>query len=120
MSRRVPLERLTVGRKTPRDGKLEVAPETAERLRALGSAALAVTVRPRGGGNAQRANASVTSMDCTCEKGRAAGQHVHHFLSSPLFLGLAAGSLGVLDLVGAQEVELRIIDDDAATDGSNG
>lgn len=119
MSRRVPLERLTVGRKTPRDGKLEVAPETAERLRALGSDAFAVTVRS-GDGDAQRANASVTSMDCTCEKGRAAGQHVHHFLSSPLFLGLAAGSLGVLDLVGAQEVELRIIDDDAATDGSNG
>src|SRR5688572_10031405 len=77
------LERRTVSRKTPTDGKLEISRVTEDAVRALGSA---LTVEWQG----REAPASVARMSCTCAKGT--GQHQHVFLESDLFRGLDAGS----------------------------
>lgn len=77
------LERRTVSRKTPRDGKLEISPGTEAALTPLGSS---LTVAWQG----REAPASVARMSCTCAKGT--GQHQHVFLESELFRALDAGS----------------------------
>ena len=77
------LERRTVSRKTPGDGRLEVSRVTEDAVRALGRAP---TVRWRG----REAPASIARMSCTCAKG--GGQHEHVFLESDLFRALDAGS----------------------------
>lgn len=72
-----------VSRKTPRDGRLEIAAETADHLAALGPG-LTVAV----GGEV--ATASVETMACACAKGEAG--HLHRFLASAPLRGLAAGT----------------------------
>ena len=71
------LERRTVSRKTPLDGKLEVSSESAARIGPLGPDIPLTT-----GGHT--GSARLHTLACTCGKG-SAGSHVHHFLESPLF-----------------------------------
>jgi hypothetical protein len=78
------LEIRTVSHKTPRDGKLEILPETADRLARLGAE---FPIESSGG----TSNARVTTMACTCEKG-AGSTHVHAFVESVLLKVLLPGS----------------------------
>ena len=80
---RMLLERRTVSRKTPNDGKLEISRGTAEAVGPFGS-------RLRVEWSGQEAPASVVMMACTCAKG--AGRHEHVFLESELLRSLQAGS----------------------------
>ena len=77
------LERRTVSRKTPNDGKLEISRGTADAVGPLGS-------RLRVAWRGQEALASVVMMTCNCAKG--AGQHEHVFLESELLRSLDVGS----------------------------
>ena len=74
------LERRTVSRKTARDGKHEISPDTAERLRAL-APPLHVLVN----GVADRA--MVASLPCTCRP----EAHEHWFIEAPALRSLEAG-----------------------------
>ena len=77
------LDRRIVSRKTPLDGKLEIGAEAAAQLSSRGSE---VSLRM----NERNTTATVSSMACTC--GRAGGgNHVHHFLESPLLMELSEG-----------------------------
>ena len=73
------LETRTVSRKTPGDGRLEIAPTTADRLRPLG-ASLPLRVGDASG------QARLSVMPCTCS--RAGSAHEHHFVESPLLRAL--------------------------------
>ena len=79
------LERRSVSRKTPLDGKLEISAEAAARLAALGDD-FALASAGRSG------RARLHAMTCSCAKASAAGSHVHHFVESPLLRALAPGS----------------------------
>ena len=89
------LERRTVSRKTPGDGKLEISALTADAVTPIGPT---LTVELSG----RHAPASVSAMTCTCAKG-AGSAHRHLFLESDLLKELEAGA----------EVDLRL-DRDAA------
>lgn len=78
------LEVCTVSRKTPLDGKLEVAPATAERAATLGESFVL-----RSGGRAGQAR--LATIGCTCARS-AAGSHTHHFVESDLLRALAPGT----------------------------
>lgn len=84
------LEVLTVSRKTPSDGKLEITAETARRLAPF-AARLQVTV------GEQRAPATVMRMRCICEK-RAGEAHEHQFLASEVMRALPPNETVVLEL----------------------
>lgn len=72
------LERCTVSRKTPRDGKLEISVATASRLATLGASfPLHLEV-----GTAVDDSARLHEMVCTCTRAAASGQHTHHFVES--------------------------------------
>ena len=77
------LERRTVSRKTPNDGKLEISPAAADAMSVLGAALIAEWAD-------RRAPAAIVAMSCTCAKGT--GQHEHVFLQSDLFRTLQAGA----------------------------
>ena len=77
------LERRTVSRKTPTDGKLEISRAAAEALSSLGEELTAEW-------SDRTAPAVIVAMTCTCAKG--AGQHEHLFLQSALFRTLEAGT----------------------------
>jgi hypothetical protein len=79
------LETRAVSAKTPRDGKLEVAPETAERLALFGRDFPLET--PAASGRAR-----LGTMACTCAKGKGA-THIHHFVESVLLMALVPGTL---------------------------
>ena len=78
------LERRTVSRKTPADGKLEISRITADAVTPIGSR---LTVEWDG----RAAAAALVMMTCTCAKG-AGGQHEHVFLQSDLFRTLETGA----------------------------
>jgi hypothetical protein len=78
------IEECVVSAKTPRDGKLEVSPDAAHRLRALGTA-FVVRVADRW------ADGRLSRLECTCAR-RSEGTHVHHFVESPVLMGLMAGA----------------------------
>jgi hypothetical protein len=84
------LERVTVSRKTPGDGRLMISSASAARLGALGQ----VTLERDG----ERGLARLHEMTCTCAKGGEHGQHVHHFVESPLLTALTPGSSVGLEL----------------------
>jgi hypothetical protein len=84
------LETRTVSPKTARDGKLEISPDVALRLEALGAEFPVETSRGRGVGRA-------TSMACTCARDAGAG-HVHHFVESALFQSLPPSAEVQLEL----------------------
>lgn len=75
-------DRTVVSRKTPKDGKLEIARVTAETL-ARGGSDVTVVVDGR------RAPGVVTSMPCECRGG--GERHLHYFLQSDLLKALAVG-----------------------------
>ena len=89
------LERRTVSRKTPGDGKLEISRATAD---AIASRRDRITTEWQG----RTGTATLIEMTCSCAKG-AGGQHQHLFLQSDLFRTLEAGA----------DVELQL---DEATD----
>ena len=78
-----PIERRTVSRKTPGDGKLEITKVAATRLASLGKR-FALAVDSRDG------QAVLGSMPCTC-RGEDA-PHVHYFVESELLRALPVGS----------------------------
>ena len=82
-----PLERRTVSRKTPGDGKLEITKVAAAKLESLG-ASFPVTVDGLAG------DATLETMPCTCRG--ADRPHVHYFVESTLFRALEPG--GEVDL----------------------
>lgn len=86
------LELRTVSPKTPADGMLEIAPRTAERVRALADPITVVV-------NGTRGRATVESLNCTCEKAEATGEHVHWFLRSDLLKRLTAEREVAIDLL---------------------
>ncbi len=85
------LEVREVSRKTPRDGRLEIAETSARRLAALGSFAVEVGLQQSAG--------AISALACQCEKGGGAAGHMHHFLESPLFTALVSGETVVLELL---------------------
>ena len=78
------LEQRSVSRKTPLDGKLEISPEAAARLAAIGAEFPLASAGRAGRGRLE-------SLACTCAKGTGAS-HVHHFVESPLLRALAPGA----------------------------
>jgi hypothetical protein len=76
------LERRAVSRKTPGDGRLEIAPASAARLRLTGA-----TIEVEYAG--RRAPGRLETMACSCAK--AGGPHEHHFVSSELLKALRPG-----------------------------
>ena len=77
------IERRTVSRKTPGDGKLEITKVAAERLEPLGTEFVLAVNDTRGRG-------SLGTMPCTCRGGDK--PHVHYFVESDLLRSLTAGS----------------------------
>ena len=76
------LDRRTVSRKTPRDGKLEISADASSHLAPLGPHLSA-------GWHGAEAPAALVRMSCTCGSGNAT--HEHHFLESVLFRTLPVG-----------------------------
>jgi hypothetical protein len=87
MGRARAIERRTVSRKTPGDGKLEITKSAAHRLETLGADFPLVVDGKRGDG-------ALGTLPCTC-RGHDK-PHVHYFVVSDLFRSLAAG--GEVDL----------------------
>jgi len=83
------LERRTVSRKTPLDGRLEITKRAAERF-----SELAGSFDVELAGN--RVPGSLGTMECTCRG--AENPHVHYFIESPALKRLAAGDEVDLDL----------------------
>ena len=77
------LERRTVSRKTPGDGKLEITKVSAGLIESLGSE-FALVVGDRDG------SGQLATMPCTCRGGDK--PHVHYFVESALLRSLQAGS----------------------------
>jgi hypothetical protein len=95
------LERRTVSRKTPLDGRLEITKHAAERF---GDLAGAFDVELAG----DRVPGSLGTMECTCRG--AENPHVHYFIESSALKQLAGGDEVDLDLDAATRtvrVELR-------------
>jgi len=83
------LERRTVSRKTPLDGRLEITKHAAERFDDLAGT---LDVELAG----KHARATISTMDCTCRG--VDNPHVHYFIESPAFKQLAAGDEVDIDL----------------------
>ena len=77
------LDRRTVSRKTPRDGKLEISEAAAARLARLSAG---VTVEWDG----STAAGVLSTFTCTC--GTAGRPHEHHFLQSQILASLPVGT----------------------------
>ena len=83
------LEKRTVSRKTPKDGKLEISERAAASLPTPGFELDLVV-------NGVAGRGSVTSMRCTC---RGAGdEHVHYFLQSELLKALRVDTEVMVDV----------------------
>jgi hypothetical protein len=80
------LETVTISRKTPGDGKVELQEETALQLEEVASE-LVGEVR------GQSASADVEAMDCTCAKAASRGAHRHFYLHCELFRQLTPGDV---------------------------
>jgi hypothetical protein len=91
------IERRTVSRKTPGDGKLEITKAAAAGLEALGHE-FGVVVGERAG------DAHVGTMPCTCRGDDS--PHVHYFIESDLFRTLTVGA--TVDLV-ADDARKRLL-----------
>jgi hypothetical protein len=83
------LERRTVSRKTPRDGRLELTKPAAQRLEQLGGT-LDLSVGDEGG------TAIVSSFECTCRGPDK--RHLHYFLESDLLKALPPESVVLVEL----------------------
>ena len=78
-----PIERRTVSRKTPGDGKLEITKIAANRLASLGER-FPMVVDDRAG------DAHLATLPCTCRGDDV--PHVHYFIESDLLRALPVGS----------------------------
>lgn len=96
------LERRVVGRKTPKDGRLELLAASADRLEALGEG---FTVLALG----RQAAGRIEAMACTCGKGGNTPDqpHVHRFAVCPLFQELTAGAEVCIELI-EERAALRV------------
>jgi hypothetical protein len=83
-----PIERRTVSRKTPGDGKLEITKIAANRLASLGERFTLVVDAPHL--QTRDGDARLGTMPCTCRGDDA--PHVHYFIESDLLRALQAGS----------------------------
>ena len=83
------LERRTVSRKTPSDGRLEITKRAASKLEEIG-ATFDVAVA------GEKAPAQIGTMDCTCRG--VDNPHVHFFVESSLLKQLTPGSDVDLDV----------------------
>lgn len=83
------LERRTVSRKTPNDGRLEITKVAAAKCEPLG-ASFHVELGD------VRARARLGTMKCTCRG--VDNPHVHYFIESEAFKALAAGAEVELEL----------------------
>ena len=83
-----PIERRTVSRKTPGDGKLEITKIAANRLASLGERFTLVVDAPAH--ETRDGEARLDTMPCTCRGGDA--PHVHYFIESELLRTLPVGS----------------------------
>ena len=79
------IERRTVSRKTPLDGKLEISAATAAKLQTLGASFPLRTASGEG-------RARLHEMSCTCTKGAGSGKHLHHFVESDALRSLEVGT----------------------------
>jgi hypothetical protein len=95
------IEQRAVSRKTPLDGKLEISAAAAARLQMLGSS---FALRTEG----NEASATLIQMTCTCSKGGAAGQHLHHFVESDALRSLEPGTEVRVELDDARPGSLSI------------
>jgi hypothetical protein len=93
------LEVRTVGRKTPIDGKLEIAAATARRLQLLGSGLPLVM-------GDQRSVASIVSLTCSKCARAAEGAHEHWFVESVALRELSPGDAWALELTPDGTLEL--------------
>lgn len=100
----------TVGRKTPLDGKLEIAPAIAERLRLSGEVRSMRLTSTELSADGVRSEIALSSMECTCAKAATGGVHTHYFLESPLFRKLGPGSLVALEESESGDVVVRVGD----------
>lgn len=85
------LEVRAVGRKTPLDGKLEIAPATAQRLQREGPA-IPLVIGDRSG------VATVVGLTCSKCARASEGAHEHWFVESVLFRELPPGEACSLEL----------------------
>jgi hypothetical protein len=83
------VERRTVSRKTPKDGKLEITKRAAEKLSVLADS---FDVELAGA----RSRATIGTMECTCRG--VENPHVHYFIQSPALQQLPVGDEVDLDL----------------------
>lgn len=83
------LERRTVSRKTPVDGKLEISKKAAQRLSSLDSLLMLELA-------GKRAPARLATMACTCRASDT--PHEHQFVDSELLKTLVAGAEVELNL----------------------
>ncbi|MEP6689975.1 MAG: hypothetical protein ABJD07_02395 [Gemmatimonadaceae bacterium] len=81
---------VTVSRKTPLDGKLEIPAEAATLL--LAARSFHVTLEN------STALARVSLLACSCAKANRSGEHQHHFLESELLRRLEPGSVATLTI----------------------
>jgi hypothetical protein len=95
------LERRTVSRKTPKDGKLEITKRSAESVLARVPSDLDILV------NGAAGRGRVTTMPCTC---RGEGNpHVHYFIEGELLKALAPES--EVSVAFDEEARSVVIDD---------
>ena len=95
------IERRTVSRKTPLDGKLEISESAAELLASLGANFVLRTSDGEG-------SARLHEMRCTCAKAASAGEHRHHFVESDLLRALEPGTDVRVELDDARPGSLSI------------
>jgi hypothetical protein len=89
------VERRTVSRKTPKDGKLEITKPAAEKLSVL-TGAFDVDL------SGSRSPASLGTMECTCRG--ADTPHVHYFIQSSVLQRLSEGEEVEIDLDASSRV----------------
>src|SRR5687767_13667352 len=93
------LERRTVSRKTARDGKHEISPETAARLRAF---SLPIDVIVDGVAD----TAAVVPMPCTCRP----EPHEHWFIEASALRSLEAGRVATTSLASdGHTIDIRTV-----------
>lgn len=105
------LEVRTVGRKVPRDGRLEVSEVTYRRLASLGPVL-------RGCVDGEVAPATMERMPCGACQGAPTGGHEHLFIRSEVFQRLAPGATCVIELA-ADGVTVEVARPHPLTSGSD-
>lgn len=93
------VERRTVSRKTPMDGRLEITKVGAARLGGIGDG-FQIAIGD------EQAPARLGTMECTCRGPER--PHVHYFLESPMLKQLEPGKDVELDLEGVGNL-IRVV-----------